>query len=402
MTLLVCISTNQEVTNLIPALEYESRAVLAFATPHALSQQWPQRLADALRTRAVHTIPIPNDHEYAPARLATLILKHIAQHRADERVCFAWAGGQKPQSVGMWLAFESLSTREPDGGHIAAYMEQNQGKLLEWRRPADDANPIPITRSLSLDELLGCYGQIIRQEEHGAGISLWPAPSPAPWVQETYKLYQGNVDFRRLCFEYHQGINKNSDVSIPSNKEINTYLEQVNNRAIAHKSSPKQFKLSPHEQSNATQEFPFLFELLVQHRTIAWLALRAAHISEARANVSFASLKPNEPTGELDVAIVTRAGRLIALDAKINAKGSGTTRRAQESSVRQSGGDFAKRAIVIPAHSDDINQAPQWFSSENVGLIQRWQQDPRSVPPLIPFDDGDAFERALDKLCEIK
>jgi hypothetical protein len=402
MTLMVCIATNQEVTNLIPALEYQAREVVTFATRYAAAQRWPQRLADALRTRPVRVVELTDEHEYAPNRLAALILHHIRHHRADaEPVCFAWAGGQKPQSVGMWLAFEALCQREPRSGHIAAYMEQTQGKLLEWPRPQDNARQRDITHPIGIDELLACYGQVVSPGE-GAGTPLWPHPTSLSWIKSTYNIYQNNKYYLALCFQYHTALLQGHNVSLPGDKSVLEYLNKVNNSQLARTLSPNLFKLSPHTPKNKNQEFPTLFELLVQYRTTAWLERRADYIGESRANVIFESLKPDEPTGELDVAILTRAGKLIALDAKISAKSASIMRRAQESSVRQSGGDFAKRAIVIPAHSADIAQAPAWFPAENVSLIHRWRQNPRAVAPLVPFDDHDAFERALDALCNVK
>jgi hypothetical protein len=404
MTLLVCIATQQEVTNLIPALELEVREVLSFVTERASRERWAEHLGAALRTRAVRKIPIPEPYEYSPGELAHLILEMLQTYRQrEEPVCFAWAGGQKPQGVGVWQAFSMLSDREPGGGHKAAYMEQNRGELLIWDSPHQSPTPELLKRSPSIHELLLCYGQQPRPDtEKATSTTLWPNPVLPTWLNNTYDLYQNNQIFRRLCFEHHTAATKQNSLKIPEDIIIMNYLVRVNQRSLPEYVAPIHLRLSEHVQPNKPQEFPFLFELLVQQRVVSWLHTRSQWISEARANVAFDSTgQYNESSGELDIALLTRSGKLIALDAKISTKSAGTMRRAQESSVRQSGGDFAKRLIVFPAHSQDIAQEPDWFPIDNINLAKSWLHDKKSVQPLILFDDKELFEQGLDNACDI-
>ncbi len=480
MTLLVCVATLQEVTNLIPALELGAREVLSFATAYAQTKGWPAQLAAALRTIPLTTIPLDARLERSPASLAAHILSHIAARRRDEEpVCFAWAGGQKPVSLAVWLAFADLYAREPAAGHMAAYMETNTGELLRWYAPELEAVSEPLSCSLSIDELLTCYGQ--EPTAHDKMRLLWP-PTPLPeWLPACYDLYQRSQPLRRLCFEraeaagradvFDQGLDPEQlrawieaqfadrvsagaletllderwrqslhpallrvdkplvldlvrrsrnaikdalltpahvlRVAIPDDGPLRAYLSQVNARAITASEPLRGFMLAPD-----IQKFSELFELLIQHRVARWLESRSPYVHDVRANIEYRAPGATGASGELDVAILARSGRLIALDAKTFLVDLGKTQRAQETSVRMAGGSFAQRLIVLPMHEDDIGapeaaadgtggDAQPWYPVGMVQQIKRARLRVPDAPAIVPFDGGDAFERALDRLCGV-
>jgi hypothetical protein len=480
MTLLVCIATQQEVTNLIPALELDARHVLSFATRHALASHWPAHLRDALRTIPLTAIPIDEALESSPVALAAQLLAAIKDHRlGEEPLCFAWAGGQKPVSLAFWLAFAQLHAHEPTGGHCAAYMETHTGRLLRWSAPDQPPVSTPLSRSLSIDELLACYGQ--ETTENKKMRLLWP-PEPLPeWLPACYDLYQRSQPMRRLCFEraeaagradvFDQGLDPEQlrawieaqfadrvsagalekllderwrpslhpallrvdkplvldlvrrsrnaikdalltpahvlRVAIPDDGPLRAYLSQVNARAITASEPLRGLMLAPD-----IQKFSELFEFLIQHRVARWLESRSPYVHDVRANIEYRAPGAAGASGELDVAILARSGRLIALDAKTFLVDLGKTQRAQETSVRMAGGSFAQRFIVLPMHEDDIGapeaaadgaggDAQPWYPVGMVQQIKRARLRVPDAPAIVPFDGGDAFERALDRLCGV-
>ncbi len=136
--------------------------------------------------------------------------------------------------------------------------------------------------------------------------------------------------------------------------------------------------------------FPYMLEKIIARRIVTW-ARTSAHVRELHANVEVAKCGQDERAGELDILLITTTGRPIMLDVK-SYFDDAKTRRAQESTVRDLGGVFARRVVVIPHHRADLSMP--WYPTKLLELVER-----RRPSELILLGDDPSFEAALDALC---
>jgi hypothetical protein len=213
--LMVCISTNQEIANLLPALWCDASGVISMVTSYARGKGWPSNLERALEGMSLFVEELDGEAEVSPARVRELIEEAVRRYRVDEAqpVVFAWGGGQKPQGAGVWLAFVSLYAREPQAGHRAVYVEQNNKRLLRWDSP-DEAPVIEglePTLALSLERVLATSGLKVIDEASCIKLSPHRDELDPAWG-EVYELYQRNQAFRELCFRYGAGDVEDADL----------------------------------------------------------------------------------------------------------------------------------------------------------------------------------------------
>lgn len=198
---LICISTQQEIANLLPARLLSVDKVYALATEHARAQGWPQQLGRALERSQtpLEVIALSDEQARGPVALHRRVEALLEAKTTDDVITFAWAGGQKVQSVGLWLAYEALVAREPERAHAAIYVDAQRGVGMCWGQP-DECEELSMQVELTLDEVLDM--RALTRMQRGRGQLLWPKPQAwQPWQLEACQLFAQRQEFRRLCFE---------------------------------------------------------------------------------------------------------------------------------------------------------------------------------------------------------
>ena len=201
---MICISTQQEVANLLPALTLGVERVVTLATSHAMARGWPGQLEHALSLSGVplRVVELDASQERSPWALAQRVEALLAERAAHDQVTFSWAGGQKVQSAGLWMAYAALAQAQPLAGHEAIYVDALRGTLMRWRAPQDpkpQEERLALGQRLDLAQLLACSG--LSRFEDPDHVQLWPLEQPLPWwVEQASALFHTSSELRRMCF----------------------------------------------------------------------------------------------------------------------------------------------------------------------------------------------------------
>lgn len=459
---IICIHTQQQVANLLPWLELGADRGWGLETPYAAKEGWAGNLQRALGAHVqAASLTIPADEETLPGKLRRRVLSLLQQGPAKGRVAFAWGGGQKPLSAGLWEAFVAWHSREPDAGHIAVYAEPHRGKLLVWTTPEHmEERPLGATPTF-------------QQLAHAAGFEVRPTTSPGPddltAMRRLEEVFTASQELRRYAFERAAFLSQEGTTAL-SRAEEQEFIEQrfknvlpaaeasriaadeltralggapitldparldwlaqrfipqlrnawlqVLQRGLAEEdiglpTDPDALDLLQDVNPDGLEARPLalglpgvtrlgpLFERILESRLRRWLHSRGAPVRELLFNVILQRPGAGQQTAELDVVLVTHSGRLLVIDAK-TFKEDSATRNAQTRAVEQLGGSFAMRFIVIPAFQADLPYAGDWYPAPLLHLLNA------SAPPdaprtdaarLVPFDETQTLEETLDRLC---
>lgn len=458
---LICISTQQEVANLLPALAMKVDRVYTLATPHAEAQRWPEQLKSALASAQIplEVWAVDDRQASSPATLSALVLEHIHALLAKEdlTLIFAWGGGQKPQSAGLWMAFSQLK-----GPHQAVYWDAHRGTCLTWC--ADDiTSPAHTTAQVnpSLKQLLAVNGLQLTPKH--TAQRCWPDQDSTSWPQglsEAYVLFSQDEDFRRLCFEFYLGAAERADapttleelIDLARLKDSFTQALQLipdkwfkHDRLTTSWSDTHQFLtdsvvprmrklyIQAHKQQQQTapvappqseptaayftqlsegkplnwqagryplarspiERFPKLFEAMLTWRVAQWAEQNPTLVSQVWSNVEVCRIGDESVFAEFDVVIIDRVGRVIILDAKTGGQDNQGA-RAQSFAAQHLGGSFGKRFAVYPMYQSDIGEP------SNATEPKTWGAKPWYPKPLLRqiahWRDDQSHREALQLL----
>jgi CspA family cold shock protein len=201
---LICISTRQQMANLLPIEEFNPKRVVALTTEYARRAGWNEWLDHACEPK-VETLMLEADGDLEPAEICACAVERLG--RIEGPVVLAWAGGQKPMSTGLWLAFEDMY--ESGRAATAAYVDQNRGELLVWTSPRDMKRS-DLTTRVSIPQAFTAAGVKISEKQEY--FQIWPPEENLPeGIIRATKLFQAEQDYRRLCFELAQAIGEDEN-----------------------------------------------------------------------------------------------------------------------------------------------------------------------------------------------
>lgn len=431
---LICISTQQEIANLLPARLLSVDKVYALATEHARAQGWPQQLERALERSQtpLEVVALSDEQARGPVALRRRVEALLEAKAAGDVITFAWAGGQKVQSVGLWLAYEALVAREPDRAHAAVYVDAQRGVGMCWGQP-DECEELSMQVELTLDEVLDV--RALKRTLRGRGQLLWPGPTPwQPWQLEACRLFAQSQEFRRLCFESAtpaeegsreleqclsvEGVRQSMERAlelIPSawvseqdqlrkpwstlrarlTQEVSDRLRRLIIEQLRRAPAELSLKVEPPRSPQVRAymasiqlgpiswragqykigqgeqaRFSTLFELLLMERVQRWAMAYPELVAQVWANVEVCRHGHDEVLAEFDVVILDRVGRVVVLDAK-SFKQDNQGARAQTYASQQLGGSFGQRYAVYPMFKEDIGAPTTALPSHQWGA-QPW------------------------------
>ncbi len=466
LTHFVCLSTQQQITNLLPALAVGATHVLVLSTSFTAAKGLDERLRTALGARVKVTFQrVPDAIERRPSELPPWLDAVVATWRGPSAVPVGvcWAGGQKPLAIGLFIFFKALAAREPDVGHVALYAEQHKGVMLVSTHNADAE--VELAPKFTLDALLASHGIVRGPSRNLRRVGLGDPFSDLPWLSDAACLFDSQ-SFRALCFQtgasrsetsangltlqerhalitaafravdpdafqaslvasgpWRQGIGEaaslladglgarqrlsdrignhlvptvlsqfrkavlqvrpDQGVPVPDDERVRAWLSRIDG-VSEWPGGRKEPCVAPDHR------FPQFFEMVLAWRFHRW-AMRHPHlVAEAYANFDVARLNtPDRVETEFDIIFATPRGKVIVLDAKsFDEKPGG--QRAQESSVREVGGEFATRISVFPAYRADLD-AP-WFPP---GLRARY-----GARDALAYDETPALEDWLQNVAD--
>ncbi len=152
--LMICISTGQNITNLIPAVQYKITSLLLIESETAKNKAWSNGIIDVLSKRNV-TIKSPiylsNNYNSDINKIKELIKNRLP----NEPVIFNMGGGQKPHIIAMWELFKE---RKKD---IACYADQDKKGILKiWEYKENEliSTSQNINVDLTAEEIFTTFG----------------------------------------------------------------------------------------------------------------------------------------------------------------------------------------------------------------------------------------------------
>ncbi len=442
--------------------------------PEARAGGWGGQLRRALGGSVpVESVPLSAEEAALPGSVRRRVVEALLRS-ARGPVAFAW-GGDHPAGAGVWEAFIAWWRRDPQGGHVAVRLDLAEERVLVWSSPTTvearplrvrpgfaqlvaargfeenasaapppvdpeevavterlfasrpeyrrfcfewagrlaaesvpglsiDAHRLMVEESFQRTVSLEVMGQLVEEGLRNAPASMgeeagrWVVQGLGPWLR------------RALGTLLRQQSVEPSPVALPADPAVLHWLTRCNGGALEEATARGSVNLG----ISGCDRFSLLFERLLEARVRRWAAAREAWLGGLAFNPTIRRPGSGQNLGEFDVALVTRLGRLVVLDAK-TFDDDVATRRAQTQVVEQVGGAQARRCVVVPAFAPEVGRpdlsAPldawglaPWYPRKLAVLLAR-AADPRATAEerllVLPYDASDALERGLDTLCGV-
>ncbi|MCX7659417.1 MAG: DUF1887 family CARF protein [Caldimonas manganoxidans] len=160
----IVIATEQNMANLIPALQCQAQTVWILQTPKMRAQRSPQHLADALKARGIATRCI----DFPDEDIATMHAnaEQLAASVGTQAVTINLTGGTKLMALSLMQTLAAdLATRP---GATAAHLVycDTAHKRLEWLAPQPRSEPMQAV--LRIEDVLRVQGYRIQDGSGGA------------------------------------------------------------------------------------------------------------------------------------------------------------------------------------------------------------------------------------------
>lgn len=401
------VSTEQNTTNLIPALQEGVTDFVMIETSKANAEQWSKGIQKVFKKNNIHfdKIVLQKEEDSRIDYIMHYLYDYIAKNiKEEDTVIWNLGGGQKPQQLAIWTIF----TNEQKSNYQSCYTNPVT-KLTEWWVFDDESRLIfdfkPTICKASLLDVIEVFGLEFKERpdliyKNNQKITLAPITD---WfhVQEVrkylYSLPLINVDSpndtqktitelltdieankRNIVIEiknderFNQHLQnlRNYDASI--NGLTNSFLQLIkktlNSAKIIEDIEIKNEELKKNINSSTLKvNYDFITQItpsLQKHNAAfyfeAILIRRIKEILESENQdifvEAYANLKTytgNEMKAEYDIILLTKWGTLIAVDAKtfaVNKKDID----ARIHNLEKAGGRFVKFLLVFPYHPKDI------------------------------------------------
>lgn len=405
--LMVCISTGQNITNLIPAIQFNITDILLLESETAKTNEWSKGIIQVLLNRRVKIhgpVFLSKEDNSDISKIEELIEKELP----NEPIIFNLGGGQKPQIIAMWNLFNK---RERD---IACYADQDQdGYLQSWTKVGNKLQfesksidlkltAIEIFKTFGFEIKTG-YVKLYRSEnllntenlidlmhikEFRELIFTLPVMT-GEFINETFTKkevadywkenknmlnYKIDQDFKKKIKPQEHMFKNFITSSEFQNLVYNTLSKSafdVLTKAILSKIGPRDININtrdllPHfpsgkitvdkaslEKLTGFNKSSSYFEKICINRMIQNLELGEHNIIEAYANLEI--MKDNLNVAEYDILCVTNKGKIIAFDAKTFDFESKDI-DARLYNLEKGSGYYRKFNAVIPYNINDLGK----------------------------------------------
>lgn len=406
--IMVGVSTEQNTTNLIPAVQLEVSQFIIIETSIAHTKGWSNGLKYVLKERniCVEQIVLAPEEDNDIEQISQKIKEKIG---TSTPVIWNVGGGQKPHQFAVWQTFQ-----ERKGNDVVCYANASTKKLETWHYKNDqlvfdDSKPTCV--HLSAQEILTTFGYNISGKpeliyQRGKDIVLekktcdfmrypefreilFRLPANAQQNTEDSKynitdfieLLQSKADIietaiaKKLSKLTYKALDESNKKNIANaikkqlfdtrSGELKKCLLQKNNTQIEIKNEELKSKIgssitvdqNTFKKITKHEKAAIYFEQIIIQRVKQMLEEdKNHHVVEAYANLKVAKTdNRGEVTAEYDILCVTNKGTLFALDAKtfdFERKDSD----ARLYNLSQAGGRYVKFYPIIPYDPEDMDK----------------------------------------------
>jgi len=156
----ICIATEQNVANLIPALQYQAKEVWILETPEMHKEHSGRYLSDALKAHEVNSKLIPFPSDGIETMMETVDQIAIQLESADRLPIINITGGTKLMTLTLVQGLAAMLETSDMGIRVPLVYTDTQNQRLEWiqtENSVDDMQPV-----LELVDFLRVYGYHIK------------------------------------------------------------------------------------------------------------------------------------------------------------------------------------------------------------------------------------------------
>lgn len=406
--LMIGVSTEQNTTNLIPALQLKVDAFLLIETSIAQKQKWSEGLIKILKSKNISIIePLYlNSNEDTRIDIISSKLDDLLK-KENYKIIWNLGGGQKAQQFALWQTFLSRSSQDE-----SCYTNPSTHNIEQWYFENSNLKykTLPITHPLKLNEILTIFGFEIKEE----GKLIYS--KEVETENKNIVKYIGYPEFRELSFKTSSSIlNIENNLSYQDLKDhfdflrtdknlLNLFIDSLdrmyrdyrNKQKLDNISSfltktilnyiqkslvkrPEEYiniegtkffealdkkgfknnKLSvdPETFKNLTSKdkFSIYFEEFITQKIQFILKSKGNNIFEAYQNIKISKSGNKTEAAEYDILLVTKWGTLIALDPKtydFEKKDAD----ARDFNLQRIGGKYVDFIAVIPYYLEDLDK----------------------------------------------
>lgn len=410
-TLMIGVSTEQNTTNLIPALQLKADDFLLIETSIAKKQKWSNGLIKILKSKNINVIEsISLDFEedtridFISSKLSNFL------ENEDYKIIWNLGGGQKAQQFALWQTF--LARTSKNKNDQTCYTNPSTHKIEKWYFENNELKykNIPITYPLELNEILSIFGFEIKEKGEliyskkieteqkelvnymnylefrelsyktsSSGINFENTLSLEDLKQhfdslrrdenllnlfvksldKMYKDYRGNQSLKNISSFLNKNILnyiQRSLVKKPEeylNIENTEFFEALKNNGFIKNKLP--IDISTFKEITSKTKFSIYFEEFISKKVQEILKSKENNIFEAYQNIKIAKEGEKTEAAEYDILLVTKWGTLIALDPKtydFEKKDAD----ARDFNLQRMGGKYVDFIAVIPYYIEDLNK----------------------------------------------
>lgn len=428
--LMIGVSTGQNYTNLIPAVQIElniDRFIL-LETEFAKNAKWSEGISKVLINRNIKVETI--DLKGIDSNIVEIYNK-VSDEIKDETEPIYWnlGGGQKPQQFALWELFKTRNI-EKKIKDIACYTNQNSTYIENWivndQKAVERGDNLFIDINLTAKEifLVGnyilvnnptCFYKKGQTTQHSDFTDLFQYREFRKYffeLSKPKKVELGNEEkfsLDDLKRTFDSNISRIENIILKKLLNISPKMFDTENKAVSlsksirkllfgkpntygevHKilQTPNEAKYFTFSDKVLTVKFGsqpveinyFTFQNAVNHnnsakyfesvlieRVKSFLENNEQKIIEAYSNLEIAKMEtPGVAVGEYDVLLVTNRGTVIALDAK-TFDIENKDLDARLYNLTQSAGAFMSFSAVIPLDYDDLDA--DFIPKKLIGLL---------------------------------
>jgi hypothetical protein len=395
---MIGVDTEQNITNLLPAIQWGIRRVCLLSSPKATKGRWAQGAIRVLQGRGVEVRQV----SFTAADDSILNLERFLE-RQEIPAPRLWnlGGGLKSQQIALWRHFENSP------GDWAVYTDPEGQTWFHEHRPSADGGPGEVvphlpqptdatggSPPLSIQEVLGCFGYQLRPPKMTSQEALASASSPP--IRAELDRFWAEQDYRRRW--YVRFSDSKNDQTLTAETSVGALLERLTKGApraellaglqtVIEKSrrlrvpdrdfgfqilnqlfsavSWKQAlgtatQLPPLPSALGTPElrWPQYFEKVVQLRVAQRFS--GGSTGKFSPELLFNAEVDREGSNVLqehDVLLLQRDGRLCSLDAKTADRTDSKDLNSRLLVLERSSGRLASFTLVIPLFVADLGLA---------------------------------------------
>lgn len=191
--LMIGVSTEQNTTNVMPALQMRVDRFLFLETSYAAKKEWSKGAETILQSRWIRIIKSLKLASEADSRIDIISekLKSYAAKQSDTQIIWNIGGGQKAQQMALWQTFTDRSRAGLKDSACYANPASEQLEIWNYENSKLNYAQKPLNSRLSAEEILLIFGY--QTQNTGTPLEIF-----RPKVN-TKNLWSNN-DFRRFFY----------------------------------------------------------------------------------------------------------------------------------------------------------------------------------------------------------